>query len=104
MDRGRHPTRERLVEGEPSPVVVRAFAKSLSPDAWTRLRIRDTERGELIAEFAAVRVWHSVEHLPFQEVWVMMRREGETSKIRFSLSNAPSDTPLERLAQMQSRR
>ena len=34
----------------------------------------------------------------------MMRREVETSPIRFSFSNAPPETPLERLAQMQSRR
>jgi len=103
-DRGRHPTKERLVEGEPSPVEVRAFGKSLSSSDWTRLRIRETERGELVAEFAAVRVWHSVDNLPFQEVWLVMRRDLETSEIRFSFSNAPSDTPLERLAHMQSRR
>ena len=103
-DRGRHPPRERLVEGEASPREVRAFAKILSPSDWTRLRVRETERGELIAEFAAVRVWHSGDNLPFQEVWLVMRREVETSKIRFSFSNAPPDTPLERLAQMQSRR
>jgi len=103
-DRGRHPTKERLVEGEPSPEAVRDFVRTLSPSAWTRLRIRDTERGELIAEFAAMRVWHSVDNLPFQEVWLVMRRELETSQIRFSFSNAPPDTSLERLAQMQSRR
>ena len=103
-DRGRHPTKERLGEGEPSPQAVRDFAQSLPSSAWTRLRIRDTERGELIAEFAARRVWHSVDNLPFQEVWLVMRGDLETSHLRFSFSNAAPDTSLERLARMQSRR
>jgi len=103
-DRGRHPTKERLVEGEPSPEAVRDFGQRLPSSAWTRLRIRDTERGELIAEFTVMRVWHSVDNLPFQEVWLVIRRDLETSHLRFSFSKASPDTSLERLARMQSRR
>jgi len=103
-NRGRRPTKERLVEGEPSPEAVRDFAQRLPSSAWTRLRIRDTERGELIAEFTGMRVWHSVDNLPFQEVWLVIRRDLETSHLHFSFSNASPDTSLERLARMQSRR
>ena len=104
-NRGRYPTRERLVEGEPLPVEVRHFAQSLDDSCWTRLSVRETERGWLIADFAAVRVWHSVDNLPFQEVWLVLRRPvGENGTIRFAFSNAPEDTSLARLARMQSRR
>jgi SRSO17 transposase len=104
-NRGRHPTRERRLAGEPLPVEVRHFAQTLSDSCWTRLSVRETERGWLIADFAAVRVWHSVDNLPFQEVWLVMRRPvGEKGTIRFAFSNAPRDTPLPRLAMMLCRR
>lgn len=104
-DRGRHPTKTRLVAGSPQPIEVRAFAKTLAESDWTRVSVRKTERGWLIADFAAVRVWHSVDNLPFQEVWLVMRRDiGSNAPIRYSFSNAESHTPLLRLAQMQCRR
>ena len=103
--RGRFPTKVRLAEAEPPPVEVRAFAKTLTESDWTRLSVRETERGWLIADFAAFRVWHSIDNLPFQEVWLVLRRPvGENGTIRFAFSNAKSDTPLMRLAQMQCRR
>ena len=103
--RGRPPTQERLTEGETPPVEVRAFAKTLTESDWTRLSVRETERGWLIADFAAFRVWHSVDNLPFQEVWLVLRRSvGENGTIRFAFSNAPQKTPLTRLAMMQCRR
>jgi len=104
-NRGRYPTRERLVTGELSPVEVHHFAHCLSGPDWTRLSVRETERGWLIADFAAKRVWHSVDNLPFQEVWLVLRRPvGENGAIRFSFSNAPEETSLARLATMQCRR
>lgn len=103
--RGRRPTKQRLAEGQSSPVEVRAFAKTLTESDWTRLCVRETERGWLIADFAAFRVWHSVDNLPFAEVWLVIRRPiGGKGAIRFAFSNAPEDTSLERLAQMQCRR
>jgi len=103
--RGRHPTNEKLLEGEPLPIEVRAFAQGLKASDWTRLSIRETERGWLIANFAAFRVWHSVDHLPCAEVWLVLRRPlGENGTIRYAFSNAPDDTPLRQLAMMQCRR
>ncbi|MFQ6043927.1 MAG: IS701 family transposase [Candidatus Poribacteria bacterium] len=103
--RGRHPTKPRIVPGSQAPIEVRAFAQSIPESDWTRLEVRKTERGWLIADFAAFRVWHSVDNLPFAEVWLVMRRPvGENGTIRFAFSNAPSDTPLTRLAMMQCRR
>jgi SRSO17 transposase len=103
--RGRLPEKEKLVWAEPPPIEVRAFAQTLSASDWTRLEIRETERGWLIADFAAYRVWHAVENLPFAEVWLVLRRPvGGNGVIRYAFSNAPSDTPLHRLAAMQCRR
>jgi hypothetical protein len=84
---------------------VRAFAQNLDESCWTSFSVRQTERGFMIAAFAAFRVWHSIDNLPFQEVWLVIRRPlGENGTLRFAFSNAPADTPLERLAMMQCRR
>lgn len=104
-NRGRHPTKERLAPDQPLPAEVRVFAQSLTTSQWKRLSIRETERGWLIADFAAVRVCHCVDNLPFAPVWLVIRRPvGDNGALRFSFSNAPADTPLERLAMMQCRR
>jgi hypothetical protein len=105
--RGRRNEQERLVWGEPSPIEVRTrfAAQTLWASDLTRLEIRETERGGLSADFAAFRVWHGVENLPFAEVWLVLRRPvGGNGVIRYAFSNAPSDTPLHRLAAMQCRR
>jgi SRSO17 transposase len=102
--RGRHPTTEKLVEGEALPIPVRHFALSLDESQWTTLSVRKTERGWLIADFAAVRVWHSVDNLPKQEVWLVMRRPIGGGDIRFAFSNAEANTSLKRLAVMKCRR
>jgi SRSO17 transposase len=103
-NRGRHPSKEKLKPGETAPIAVRHFADSLDDSQWTTLTVRKTERGWLIADFAAVRVWHSLENLPQQEVWLVMRRPIGGGDIRFAFSNAPENTSLQRLAMMKCRR
>jgi SRSO17 transposase len=103
--RGRPPTQERVVDGAEKPIEVRAFAQTLKESDWTRLSIRETERGWLMADFAAFRVWHSVDNLPRACVWLVLRRPvGENGVLRYAFSSAPADTPLYRLAAMQCRR
>ena len=66
-NRGRRPTKKKLKQGEALPIQVRHFADSLDPSQWTTLTVRKTERGWLMADFAAFRVWHSVDNLPQAE-------------------------------------
>ena len=103
-DRGRHPSKTKLVEGEPPPIPVRDFALSLCESQWTTLTVRKTERGWLMADFAAFRVWHSVDNLPQQQLWLVMRRPIGGGDIRFAFSNAAPDTSLQQLAMMKCRR
>jgi SRSO17 transposase len=70
--------------------------------AWRRVRVRPVERGELIDEFAAWRVW-TIRDEAVAEEWLLVRRTG-TGKCSYTLSNAPPDTPLERLARLRCQR
>ena len=102
--RGRHPTKEKLVDSEMPPIEVREHVKRINKTEWSRLKVRETERGCLLADFYATPVYHAVDNLPFQKVWLIIRQEITSKEIKFSFSNAPFDTPLEQLVRIQSRR
>jgi len=84
------------VISQEKPVEGRQVA-ARSDTVWRRVRVRATERGEINDQFSARRVWTTDgHHQPVQE-WLVMRR-AEDGTVGFALSNAPADTPLERLA------
>lgn len=69
---------------------------------WQSLTLRANERGMLRADFARYRVWVvSTKGIIREETLLMKRNRKE---IRYSLSNAPSQTSLFTLAQRKSQR
>jgi SRSO17 transposase len=98
--RGRPCTRERVVSEEES-LAVEAVARH-EDTRYQRVRVRRTERGELGDEFAARRVWTFRRGEVVQE-WLVIRREA-SGDLSYSLSNAPADSPLERLAWLKCQR
>ncbi len=73
--RGRKPTRERLVEGEPAAQDVVAIAQSLSADQWSRHTIKEGSKGPIVADFAALRVVAVRDGLPGPQVWLVLRQD-----------------------------
>lgn len=98
--RGKPFTRERVLSEEES-LAVEAVARR-EDTRYQRVRVRATERGELADEFAARRVWTMREGEVAQE-WLVVRQEG-SGDMSYSLSNAPADTALERLAWLKCQR
>jgi len=99
-ERGKQPRRPRVLSPEP-PVLVSAVAQDPNT-VWQTLRVRSTERGELIAPYAARLVWTLRDGAPTQE-WLVLRREAD-GEIRYAFSNAPADAPLPQLAYRESAR
>jgi SRSO17 transposase len=105
----------RDLEAEPPPygghgrrpkppfVGVRAWCEALPAAAWTRLTVRDGEKGPLEVEIVARRVESKVERrvVGFEEVLVAVRYE-EDGKLKYDyhLSNAARATPLAEFAQV----
>ena len=83
-----------------------AEVKGFGAADWMRCVLRDSTRGELRVDIAHRRVWvwDGEEEAP--RCWhLVVRREVKSEKtIKYSLSNAPIDTPRLRLAQMQGQR
>jgi len=97
---GRPFTRERVLSGEES-LSVEAVARR-EDTRFERVRVRATERGELVDQFAARRVW-SIRQGELAEEWLVVRREGD-GRMSYSLSNAPADASLARLAWLKCQR
>lgn len=70
---------------------------------WRRVRVRNTERGELNDEFAVRRVWTIHEGKPIQE-WLVVRWRESDGSCSYSVSNASPNTPLKRLAWLKCMR
>jgi SRSO17 transposase len=102
-DRGRPPTKQHATR---VPVTAADLVKRFRRRDWTRHVLRDSTRGELRVDIAHRRVWLWNGEEAQARCWhLVVRREiGSPKTIKYSLCNAPSDTPRHRLAQMQGQR
>ena len=75
----------------------------LSATDWTLLKLRDGTKGPLAFEFAAVRVWAMRQNRPGPPVWVVIRRSLD-GEVKYYISNADEQTPLETMAQVTGAR
>jgi SRSO17 transposase len=99
-DRGRTPTKEKILEDEPRSVEVRDLAEKLDTSQWNHRYVRDTERKKLWTNIACIRVYPVVDKLPGDELWLIIRKDDGENLIKYQFSNAPFDTNVSRLTQM----
>jgi len=93
--RGRRPTKERLLPGEPKAQRADEIAASLKPEAWQPYLIKEGSQGPMVAQFAFLRGVAVRDELPGPDVWIVFRRSlGGDGKLKVYLSNAPLDTPV----------
>jgi SRSO17 transposase len=82
---------------------VRKWCESLSKAAWTRLEVRDAEKGPLVVEMVKRRIVAKIDRkVGDEETLVVIRspdEEGEW-KYDYALSNAPITTPLSAFARV----
>ncbi len=102
--KGRKPSIERLVEGEPKSQTVADFVASFPADQWQRQLIKEGSKGPIIADMLAIRVTNSRDGLPGDDVWLVCRRNITTGEIHYFLSNAPETTPLKTFAKIAGMR
>jgi SRSO17 transposase len=89
-------------------VGVDKYVSQQPESSWQKIVTRDSTKGELEVEILHARVWIWESKLQETEgrLWhLIVRREvNAPDTIKYSLSNAPSDTSVERLAYMQAQR
>jgi len=107
------PTRQHIKGRTPSKLTtdidsttVSQWVHAQKQSAWRCRTIRKAYKGKLRAEFLCkrVRLWDGSEKTP-QKWWLIVRREiGNKAEIKYTLSNAPEETPPHKLARMQAQR
>lgn len=95
--RGRTPTREKLLVGEPKAVTVQQLAESLPKEAWSLEVLKEGSKGPIVSEVAMVRVVAARGQLPGPEVWLVIRKNVDDEKVKYHLSNAPEETERKKL-------
>ncbi len=80
-----------------------AWVASQSADAWRRIKIRQASKGDMNVEVLHSRVWlyQSGDEHAYEWHLIVTR---QPNRLKYSLSNAAPDTPVERLAYMQGQR
>jgi SRSO17 transposase len=100
--RGKNPSKVRVLED--TAIEVRELPNTDQLE-WHTVKVRDTQRGELWINFAALRIYRIYEKLPVEEpLWLLIREELDGSDIKFTFSNSDENTPLEVLAKRQNTR
>ena len=100
--KGRKPKR---LKAQTEPKRIDHWVLEQPDGAWRRLTIRDTTKGKLQVDILHQRVWLWDGKEKQAKHWhLIVRREVKSSKIKYSLSNAPESTAVKRLAYMQAQR
>ena len=95
QDRGA-PRKPRLVGGRRRTMEERSA--ELPEEAWREITVAEGSQGPRSYRFSAQRVRPTSRQKPGEIHWAIYRRNLDGSEIRYYLSNAPEDTPLETLA------
>jgi SRSO17 transposase len=101
--RGRRPT---VLQAQTPALRVDQWAQQQPASAWQTVTLREGTKGLLQVEMLHQRVWVWDGQEAQAHRWhLIVRREVATpAEIKYSLSNAPAETPLPRLAFMQGQR
>jgi SRSO17 transposase len=101
--RGRKPTK---LEANAPSIRVDQWLSEQPDEVWKRVKVRDSSRGELQVDVVHRRVWLWDNEETEAHCWhLIVRRESNAPKeVKYTLCNAPAQTPIERLAEMQAQR
>ncbi len=101
-DRGKTPTKPKVLQGECVKVKNLLWSDRVH---FEHMKVRDTQRGELWIDFAAIRVYRIQNRLPVEcPVWLLIRKDRDSNDVKYTLSNARPDTSLQTLCEKQSTR
>jgi len=101
--RGHKPT---LPQAQSASQRVDAWASAQRPELWQKIVVRPGTKGEVRVEALHSRVWLWDGREPKARLWhvLVIREISSPETIKYVLSNAPAETSLRRLVQMQRQR
>lgn len=101
--RGRRPTKEVVLSGQPRARSVAQIAASKNI-SWEPAIVAEGAKGPIIAEVARIRVYLSRDGLPVgDQKWLFMRKDTD-GQVKYAISNAPKDMTLSDLVKASAMR
>ena len=102
-NRGKTPS---VPKAQELPIRVDELAKHQPPAAWRRVKVRDSTKGEIMVDILHKKVylWDKSDNKVMKWHLVVRREVNSPDTVKYSLSNAPMDTPTARLVFMQGER
>jgi SRSO17 transposase len=92
--RGRPPSAPRLAQGAAAARRVEVLWKRGGP-SWERFHIKNAHKGPVVWEVRAIRFFPCEYMLPGRECWLLVARNVLDDEVKYFLSNAPADTPVQ---------
>lgn len=94
------PRKHGVALTKPQPVAT--LVASIPASAWKRVAVAEGSQGPRLYEYAELTVWFSEERLPAEssERLLIRRSLGQEAELKFQRSNAPTSTPLQKLAEV----
>ncbi len=84
---------------------VSQLAETIPAKAWRVIQLREGAKGPLAFEFARLRVWSVRHRRAGPQVWLVIRRSLElVPEVKYYLSNAEADVPLDPMAMVTGSR
>lgn len=101
--RGKQPTK---IKAQCDPIRVDEWTKQQKEEAWQKIILRDSTKGEVVVNVLHKRVWLWDNIEEKARCWyLIVRREIDSPEtIKYTLSNAPEGTHIQQLAFMQGQR
>ena len=91
---GRPRTKAGLAPSARPARPLKSLTKARKP-SWEAFHVKNTQKGAVVWEARAVRFFPCAEGLPGDELWLVVARNVLDGEVKYFLSNAPADAPLE---------
>ncbi len=75
-----------------------AVAEAARAQPLKLVNLGEGAKGPILAEVAAIRVWEMRDDLPGEQRWLFIRKDAQGA-MKYALSNAPAQIPLDRLVE-----
>ena len=93
---GRPRKKVRLKNGEPKAILASTLAKDPSL-CWKTVDVAEGAKGMIQAKIARIRIVVSRDGLPGEDRWIFLRKSLADGQIKYAISNAPQDIPLQEM-------
>lgn len=100
---GRPRKKACLKKGEPKAITASALAEDPAL-RWQTVDVAEGAKGMIRAKIARIRIVSSHDGLPGEDLWLFLRKSLADGEMKYALSNAPKDIPLQEMIRVSTLR